>query len=65
MEYNSVIIKKGAFVKKDNSGIQIEILNKRPENCKIDTCRQLRINQNQIINENVFFGDFKAHPTII
>lgn len=34
-------------------------------NCKIDTCRQLRINQNQIINENVFFGDFKSHPTII
>lgn len=34
-------------------------------NCSIDTCRQMRLNQNQIINENVFYADFQAHPTIV
>lgn len=34
-------------------------------NCSTDTCRQLRISQNQVLNENVFYGDFVSHPTVV
>lgn len=33
--------------------------------CSIDTCRELRINKNQVLNENVFYGDFSSHPTVV
>ncbi|MEV9477582.1 hypothetical protein ACOTVS_11190 [Aliarcobacter butzleri] len=34
-------------------------------NCKIDTCRNLRISQGQIINENVFYANFEPVPTVV
>lgn len=34
-------------------------------NCKLETCRNLRISNAQVINENVFYGDFEARPTVV
>ncbi|WP_418181232.1 hypothetical protein ACNSOL_12045 (plasmid) [Aliarcobacter lanthieri] len=34
-------------------------------NCKIETCRNLRISQGQIINENVFYANFESIPTVV
>ncbi len=34
-------------------------------NCKVETCKALRTNKNQVLNENVFDASLESKPTII
>ena len=33
--------------------------------CNLDTCKSLRLNKAQVLNENIFHGDFEPKPTVV